>query len=146
MFGSRFATVSLLGLASQPHAKVVSLPANRDDRNTSLLTTGLWIVLMDICTASSCLFRLCVFVLPFVELLTFLTSCSIRLNHGKLQKSVFRSVANLLTANLLYISSFFFPLKCPCINLFPAFNCDERNHWLSTSLLNACVLSGSSVQ
>lgn len=92
-------------------AKVVSLPANRDDRNTSLLNTGLWIILMDICIASSCLFRLCVLVLPLVELLTFLTSCSIRLNRGKLQKSVFRSAANFWTGNLIYISSFFFPLN-----------------------------------
>lgn len=70
----------VLGRASLPRAKIVSLPANRDDRNTSLLNTGLWIVLTRICIASSSLFSLCMLVLPLVELLTFVTSCSLRLN------------------------------------------------------------------
>lgn len=73
-------TVPVLGLASQPLAKFVSMHANRDDRNTSLLNTGLSVVLTRICIASSSRFQLCVLALPLVEWLLLLTSCSPRLN------------------------------------------------------------------
>lgn len=53
------------GLASQPQAKIVSLPANRDDRHTSLLNT-LFLIVMSICIAYTSVYRRCS-VMPLLD-------------------------------------------------------------------------------
>lgn len=59
-------TAYLPGLASQPQAKIVSLPANRDDRHTSLLNTLFFIVIMSICIAYTSIYRRCS-VMPLLD-------------------------------------------------------------------------------